>query len=209
MSKRSAWVVGAVVLVAAAGTTTAAVARNSGPSTEELLSATLGKAMASAHTSFAVPQAAEYGRKNAAQHIATTPAFLKSQAPVADLEDQRVAGTKDLAQSMTGSALEKNVAVMNRWLDSQEPGKGGDPNFRPLGGGVTDVRLTHVDVSGGEATVEAEVDEWAAMADLGADGSVDISKPSGTTIVDAHFVFQGGRWLVDDYSWKFAPGSEP
>jgi hypothetical protein len=44
---------------------------------------------------------------------------------------------------------------------------------------------------------------------LASDGSVEISKPAGTLLVKAHLVQAAGRWLIDDYSLTFAPGSEP
>ena len=205
--KRITWVaVGgvAVVLLGAAG----AAARDNGPDTGELVSTALGNAMASAQNAFTVPESRSLGRTATAGRLSVAPASIKTLPTKANLEKQRAAGKSDLAKYMTGTALAKNVGTMNDWIDAQANGTD-DPNFRPLGGGVSDVRLTTMKVNGSEADVTAEVDEWASMAQIGKDGSAEISRPTSTVIVTAHLTETGGHWLVDQYTWKFAPGSGP
>src|SRR5690349_10525709 len=157
--KRITWVAagGALVLLAgavgaagasgAAGGSGGAVPdRGSNSRTGELMATALGEAMASAQNSFTVPAAASLGRSAKAGRLAATPSAIKSLPARAELEKQRAAGNADLSRTMTGTALAKNVGTMNTWIDAQENGSD-DPNFRPMGGGVSAVRLTSMTVS--------------------------------------------------------------
>ena len=203
-SGRAALPAAALLVLGAAG----ACARDDGPDNAELLSTALANAMESAQNAFTVPAAVDFGRTAEEGRLGTAPAAIKALPDEAVLRAQRVAGRNLLAKTMTGTALARNTTTMNQWLDAQEDGTD-DPDFRPLGGGVSDVRLTTMNVDDTQASVTAEVDEWAAMAQIGEDGGAEISRPTSTVLVKAHLVQKDGSWLVDDYTWEFAPGSGP
>lgn len=74
-------------------------------------------------------------------------------------------------------------------------------------GGVDWVRLDKLNVNGADAAGAGQVRLWARLAQW--QGRPIFAEPHNT--VDATFRMSkmSGRWLVTQYQWRFASGSEP
>lgn len=75
------------------------------------------------------------------------------------------------------------------------------------GGGVDWVRLDKLSVNGTDASGSGQVQMWARLAQW--QQRPVFAEPHNT--VDATFRMSkmSGRWLITEYQWRFASGSEP
>lgn len=151
------------------------------------------------------------GKSLAVGHEDKTPDAIVGDPTQAALDEQLSIGASRLAQYWTGAALAKHVKTQQRWIRAQRSdATDGDPNFRPLGGGVSDVTITSTSASDDAISVNADVTQWAAMAQIDDDGEgATIDRPTNIIQVKAQLVKRGNGWLIDEYEWTFAPGSGP
>ena len=85
-------------------------------------------------------------------------------------------------------------------------------HVRILGGGVSHIDYSSVDVSGATARVQADVTAWQQLAVTDGQGVETTAKPSNVLVVTATLVRAPTAptgWQVDDFRWRFAAGSRP
>jgi hypothetical protein len=99
--------------------------------------------------------------------------------------------------------LEKEVDLVGKVLAHT---KGGPVCL--YGAGVEWVRLDKISTSGASAAATGQVRVWSRVAQWQASGP-KMAEPHNTLDVTFALKRIDGRWLISNYEWKFAPGSEP
>lgn len=75
------------------------------------------------------------------------------------------------------------------------------------GGGVDWVRLDDLSVNGTNAAGAGQVRMWARVAQW--QGRPIFAEPHNNVDATFHFSNVSGRWVITQYQWRFASGSEP
>jgi hypothetical protein len=76
------------------------------------------------------------------------------------------------------------------------------------GGGVDWVRLDRVSTAGSSAVAIGQFRGWSKVAQWQESGP-KMAEPHNTIDVKVNLLRIDGQWLISQYHWKFARGSEP
>jgi hypothetical protein len=111
----------------------------------------------------------------------------------------------ELSRYYSGAALTKKLALAEssiRQVLAQQAGYA-------MGGGVSDLRLTEIQVTGNSAHVKAEITIWFTVAQSWT--SPRPTPPAGANILqlDCELVKGPAGWRISQASEQFAPGGGP
>lgn len=123
-------------------------------------------------------------------------------APVRQLMVDRA--NAELARFYADPALARELSATDDSINQMLDRKGGG-----RAGGVTDLELTEVQISGNAARAKARVTVWFKTAQFW--WQDPHTRPSATNVIelDLHFVRRDGVWKIDQETWQFAPGGGP
>lgn len=142
------------------------------------------------------------------QTIAIPPGAAAGRSPNAAQLDQTMADGAAAVQSIFGANVaKKELDALGRSVEMQRTG-----HFRVLGGGIDRLNFTSVslDSTATMANVDASVDTWSTMSRMNPDGTWHTVQPKNTLLVKMTLSRDSsGAWIVQQFTWKFAPGSEP
>ena len=113
-------------------------------------------------------------------------------------------GEADFAKSFAEPELSQRASALRDAVDEQASGQ-----ELWLSGGVDNIQVSEVAVSGTTARVSASAEVWAVFAQVQADGKVVPAYPRNKMLYTFVLQEQDGAWLVTDQVMTFAPGSEP
>jgi hypothetical protein len=145
------------------------------------------------------------GAQTAELNLETVPAGYQGPGTSGELVQPELDHVQtELAKYYVGALLARKVAQYQNGIRGMAEGGGGGRV-----GGVRRLDLRDVQVSGGSATVRAEVTVWFKSAQFWYQ-SVSI-QPEATNVIDldVHLVKDGGSWKIDKEHSQFAPGGGP
>jgi hypothetical protein len=125
----------------------------------------------------------------------------------ADLQQQLTRDTAAIHDIFAdGPAAQKEVDTARSAIGAQRTG-----DFRLEGAGIKDLAFQNIaiDPDALTATVQATVETWSRMSNKNPDGTWHRAEPHNIIELDMKLSKNDGRWLVEAYSWTFAPGSAP
>lgn len=141
----------------------------------------------------------------AAEHTAFVPVPPVCPGPVpTTVKEELVAqAPMRLGAYFTSPQLEKEIEIVTGVVLSKYGG-----SSCLYGGGVDWVRLDRVNTTGSSAVATGQVRVWSKVAQWQESGP-KMAEPHNTIDVKVNLVRIDGQWLISQYHWKFARGSEP
>jgi hypothetical protein len=114
------------------------------------------------------------------------------------------AGRGELARYFADPELSRREAVLRETVQEQASGE-----ERWLSGGIDNVQISDVTVSGTTAQASASAEVWAQFAQVQPGGKVVTANPHNTMLYTFVLEKRSEAWVVTEQVMKFAPGSEP
>lgn len=115
-------------------------------------------------------------------------------------------GKAHFGQLLTAKGYAQQITRINGAAEVLKSG------MRTFSGGADQFTYQSVNVTGTTATVQGTARFWLKLAKVRPDGTLDTADPANTLVVTSRLVrsaITSEDWKVDDFSWTFAPGSEP
>lgn len=140
------------------------------------------------------------------QSLEVPPSAAVRDAPTsADLDATQSAGNATIADNFTGKQGATEKKALDSAVADQRSG-----SFRVHGGGIKNLSLKSVAITGSTATVTGVVDTWSEMSMKQPDGHWLKSRPENT--LDFTMTLEQdakGKWLANGFDFDFAPGTAP